>query len=171
VTGGASGTAIVIFGAAVRRDGQPSETLRRRVAAAFACGTRLGDVLYVPTGAVGRYGPSEASVMAALLQAAGVDPGRIVLEETGRDTLSSARACVRLLRARGFEGRVLAASSRYHLPRCVALLWLGGVRAGACPPPIAAPGLASRWYWRLREAAALPYDLTLAIALRIIRKF
>jgi uncharacterized SAM-binding protein YcdF (DUF218 family) len=161
--------AIVIFGAAVRADGQPSNTLRRRVEAAATFGARQVEPLYVPTGAVGRYGPSEASIMAELLGAFGVPPDRIVVEETGRDTLSSARACARLLRARGHGGRVYAATSAYHLPRCVMLLRLAGLRAHACPPPAfpAAARLRARWFWRLRELAALPVDAAFALALRI----
>lgn len=161
--------AIVIFGAAVRADGQPSATLRRRVQAALDFGRQRPGTLYVPTGGVGRHGPAEALVMRDLLLDAGVAPDRVLAEQTGTDTLSSARACTRLLRQSGFAGRVYAASSAYHLPRCVALLRLAGLDAHPCPPP---PGPASRrfckrWYWRLREVPALPYDVGLALVLRL----
>ena len=109
---------IVIFGAAVRPGGRPSTTLHRRVEAAVAFGARFTAPLFVPTGAVGRFGPSEASVMARLLESRGVPPGRILLEETGTDTLSSARAVVHLLRSREGAATVFAASSINHLPRC-----------------------------------------------------
>jgi vancomycin permeability regulator SanA len=161
---------IIIFGAAVRPDGSPSRTLRDRVAAALACGSRLRDARYMPTGAVGRYGASEASVMAALLREAGAPADRIVREETGVDTLSSARACARLLRERAFAGPVFVATSTYHLPRCIALLRLCGVRARPCTarpvPPASHAG--KRWYWRVREAFALPYDVLAATALRAL---
>jgi uncharacterized SAM-binding protein YcdF (DUF218 family) len=165
--GGGAATAIVIFGAAVRPDGTPSTTLRRRVEAAAAFGRRLPGVLYVPTGAVGRHGPSEASVMAALLRDLGVAAGQIVLEETATDTLSSVRAVRRLL---GGRRAVYAATSAYHLPRCVALLRLAGVPARACPPPRvrAARSFRRRWFWRLREGAALPYDAALVLILRLV---
>jgi uncharacterized SAM-binding protein YcdF (DUF218 family) len=160
---------IVIFGAAVRPGGRPSTTLHRRVEAAVAFGARFTAPLFVPTGAVGRFGPSEASVMARLLESRGVPPGRILLEETGTDTLSSARAVVRLLRAREGAATVFAASSIYHLPRCVVLLRILGVRARAAGPPFVTAG--SRWitrcYWWLREAAALPYDAALAAITRL----
>jgi uncharacterized SAM-binding protein YcdF (DUF218 family) len=160
-------TAIVIFGAAVRPDGSPSTTLRRRVEAAAAFGRTLPGVLYVPTGAVGRHGPSEASVMAELLADLGVAPGQIVLEETATDTLSSVRAVRRLL---GGRQAVYAATSAYHLPRCVALLRLAGMPARACPPPgvPAARSFRRRWFWRLREGAALPYDAVLVLMLRLV---
>ena len=149
---------VVIFGCAVMANGEPSPTLRARVDAAFRCGG--AGSRYIPTGAVGRHGASEASVMARLLTQHGVPPGQIALEEMGTDTLSSVRAVARML-ARD-AGPVRAATSGYHLPRCLLLLRMAGVRASACKPP---PSGAWRWYWRLREAAALPYDAVL-MALR-----
>lgn len=163
---------IIIFGAAVRPNGRPSGTLRRRVEAAAAFGATLSGAIYMPTGAVGRFGASEASVMADILMRLGVPKSRIRLEETGTDTLSSARACARMLRPAGggrYPGRVYAATSAYHQARCLALLRLAGVPARAAPPP-RAPASARflpRWSWRLRETAALPYDLAVAVALRL----
>lgn len=161
--------AIVIFGAAVRPDGQPSTTLRRRVQAAVRFGRALPVAIYVPTGAVGRFGASEASVMAEMLRRSGVPAERIVLEETGTDTLSSVRAVAAVLRERGHTGPVYAASSAYHLPRCVLLLRLAGFWARACPPPRvpAARSCAKRWYWRLREVPALPWDAGLMLLARL----
>jgi len=164
-----AGAAIIIFGAAVRPDGTPSRALRLRVDAALRCAARLSQPLFVPTGGVGRHGPAEATVMTALLQAAGVPEAAILPETTGDDTLSSVRACAALLKGRGFRGRVYAATSAYHLARCVALLRIAGLPARPCPRPLvpAARGCGARWYWRLREAAALPVDLALAVLLRL----
>ena len=151
---------IIIFGAAVRPDGQPSGALRDRVSAALRLGEPLG-ATYMPTGGIGRHGPAEAEVMADLLQAQGVPPARIRLEPTARNTIGSVRACAALLR--GFTGPVYAATSAYHLPRCVVLLRLAGLRALPCPPP-RRPASAShrrRWWWRLREVPALPLDAAL----------
>ncbi len=166
---GADRPAIIIFGAAVLPNGQPSQTLRRRVAAAARHGATLDRPLYVPTGGIGRFGAAEAEVMAALLRQAGVAPGDILVEATATDTFSSALACTGLLRARGHRGPVLAASSAYHLPRCLVLLWLAGWPARACPaPPFpAAARLGKRWYWRLREVPALPYDALLMLWARL----
>jgi uncharacterized SAM-binding protein YcdF (DUF218 family) len=164
-----SAPAIVIFGAAVRADGTPSTALRRRVEAAAAFGKSLPSGLYVPTGARGRHGPAEAEVMARLLEQLGVAESAILRETTGTDTLSSVRASLRLLAEHGHKGPVFAASSAYHLPRCVLLFRIAGCAARACPPH---PGPASqrfcaRWYWRLRELPALPYDAALVLALRL----
>lgn len=155
--------AIVIFGAAVRPGGRPSETLRRRVEAAAAFGRTLDDPLFVPTGGLGRHPPTEARVMAHLLLRGGVPRERIRLEETGRDTLSSALAVAALLR--GHRGRIYAASSSYHLPRCVLLLRLAGLSARRAPPP--RQKVRELWWWWAREAAALPYDGVLMLWRRL----
>ena len=152
---------IIIFGAAVRPDGTPSGALRDRVDAAIRFGRTRPGVLYMPTGGQGRFGAPEADVMADLLRAQGID--RIEPERTARNTIGSVRACVRLLRGR--PGPVFAATSGYHLPRCVLLLRLAGLDAHACPPPPrhAATRWTRRWFWRLREVPALPLDAALML--------
>jgi uncharacterized SAM-binding protein YcdF (DUF218 family) len=155
--------AIIIFGAAVRPDGSASPTLQRRVEAAARLGARLEAPIFIPTGAKGRHGEAESTVMAALLGEFGVPRERITEEPTGTDTLSSAIACRRLLH--GHVGPVFAATSRFHLPRCLLVLRLLGLPAR--PVPIGGSargaGLLQRWYWRLREMPAIPYDAGLAI--------
>jgi vancomycin permeability regulator SanA len=163
-------TVIVIFGAAVRPDGSPSTALWRRVQAAYAFGHRQDNAIYVPTGAIGRHGPSEASVMARLLRDQGVPDENILLEESGTSTLTSTRAVLRLLQAHGRHlGPVYAATSAYHLVRCVVLMRLAGLDARACPAwrRPAARNFRKRWYWRLREVVALPVDVAIMGALRL----
>ena len=160
-------SAIVIFGAAVRPDGAPSRTLRVRVEAALALGARLERPLYLPTGGIGRFGDAEAAVMARLLRAAGVAESDIRPEPTAHDTVSSVRAVRRMLA--DHRGPVHAATSAYHLPRCVVLLWLAGLTARPCPPPpaLAAAAWRKRWWWRLREVPALPWDAAFVVWLRV----
>jgi uncharacterized SAM-binding protein YcdF (DUF218 family) len=159
--------AIVIFGAAVRPDGQPSRTLRVRVEAAAAFGRGLDRPLYVPTGGVGRFGEAEAVVMARLLRELGVAAAEIRPEPTAHDTVSSVRAVRRMLA--GHAGPVFAATSAYHLARCVILLRLAGLPARPCPPPpaVAAGRFRKRWWWRLREVPAIPWDAAFVLLLRV----
>jgi len=160
---------IVIFGAAVRPDGTPSSTLRHRVAAAARFGARFTRPLFIPTGAKGRHGDAEAAVMARQLIESGYPESAILTEETGTDTLSSVRAVARMIRSIDPVARVYACTSAYHLPRCLLLLRLAGIHAHACPPPPvpAATRRSLRWYWRLRETPALPYDALLMLWLRL----
>lgn len=92
---------LVIFGAAVREDGSPSGTLRRRCKSAVRAGQAIDDTIYLPSGGVGRHGPVEALVMRELLMADGVPPQQIVVEVQATDTLQSVRLCSQLLRAHG----------------------------------------------------------------------
>ena len=157
---------VVIFGAAVRPDGQPSQTLRHRVNAAVRFADGFARPVFIPTGAKGRYGDAEAMVMARQLADAGIPVTAIRPETTGTDTLSSVRAVAAMVRG---ASTVYACTSAYHLPRCLLLLRLAGIPARACPPPPvpAASTQWRKWYWRLRETAALPYDALLTIMLRI----
>lgn len=141
--------------------------MRARVQAAVACGRRIGDAVFMPTGGQGRYGRVEAEVMTELLLEAGVSRERILPETTGTNTIRSARACARRLRGRGV--RVYVATSAYHLVRCVLLLRLAGLRAYPCrPAPVPASARwAKRWYWRLREIPAVPVDTALILWLRL----
>lgn len=165
---GAANAVIVIFGAAVRPDGTPSHTLHHRVNAAARFAHRFRNPLFIPTGAKGRYGDAEAAVMARQLRDLGFADTAIIREETGTDTLSSVRAVTRIIRGLHPVPPVYACTSAYHLPRCLTLLRLAGIRAHACPPPPvpAATRQSLRWYWRLREAPALPYDALLMLWLR-----
>jgi len=167
--------AIIVFGAGLRPDGTPSLTLTRRIDAARAFGRGLPDPLYLPTGGVGRSlrdagrtTPSEARAMADALLAAGVPEASILLEETAGDTFDSVIACRAILRRRRHRGPVFAATSAYHLPRCLLLLRLAGLPAQAVPPPDvpAASGWRRRWYWRAREVPALPWDALLMLLRR-----
>ncbi len=162
---------IIIFGAAVRPDGTPSPTLRHRVEAAVRLGARFARPLFIPTGAKGRHGEAEAVVMARLLNQAGFPDTAILTEETGTDTLSSVRAVRRLIAVHRPAGRIYATTSFYHLPRCLLLLRLAGIPARAAKPPSAAAASQwLRWYWRLRETPALPYDVLLLLLLRVTRR-
>lgn len=158
---------IIIFGAAVRPDGTPSGAMRDRVAAAVRFGATLDRPEYMPTGGVGRFGEAEAAVMAQLLRDAGVPDARIHQEPTGVNTRRSVQACARLLHGR--REPVYAATSAYHLPRCVLLLHLAGLDARRCPPHNgpSASSLLRRWYWRLREVPALPMDAALVMWFRL----
>jgi uncharacterized SAM-binding protein YcdF (DUF218 family) len=144
--------------------------LRLRVEAALAFGQTLDRPLYVPTGGVGRHGPAEAEVMARMLRDAGVADEDILPEPTARDTLESVRAVKRLLA--GHAAKLFAASSRYHQARCVLLLRMAGFDAEPCPVvPQPTRAWRRRWFWRAKECVSLPWDVLLAVLLRMAGRF
>ena len=162
----------VILGAAVWRDGEPSPALRRRVETAIEAARGVPNARFLPTGGVGRHAPSEAAVMQRLLRDAGIAAERIVLEETGTDTLSSIAACVRILRATGDLDRVTVCTDSYHVARVRAVFRVFGMRTVAAPAYGAADALGPRRYaWALaREVLGVPWDVALAIAGRSVAR-
>ena len=160
---------LVIFGAAVRADGSASGSLRRRCEQAARTGLAIEGALFLATGGVGRFGPAEALVMRDILVEQGVAPPRILVETLARDTLESIRLCSRILRARPEIDEVIACSSSYHNPRCVALFRLAGFRCRAEPVPSDRSHLGSAKWLRyvLKECLALPWDATLLLALKM----
>ncbi|HEY2660663.1 MAG TPA: YdcF family protein [Caulobacteraceae bacterium] len=162
----------VIFGAAVRADGSPSGTLRRRVEGALAAARGVEHARFMPTGGNGASGFVEADVMARLLIEAGVRPEAILSERQARDTLQSVRRCDGLLRVAGDADNVTPCTSRYHILRCAILFWALGWRVRLAPMP-GDQGLLSwrklLWYYA-REVVALPYDFMLLAAFGLGRR-
>ncbi len=148
----------IIFGARIV-DGRPSPALRRRVENAFALGGTRPETRYLVSGGYGP--PSEADMMAELLIGRGVPPEHIARDTESRTTLATARASARLLAGRRDVRRIVACSSSYHLPRCVMLLRLVGLKAGraAVPSDRAEAGTATWLFYCLREALAIPHNL------------
>lgn len=148
----------VVLGAAVWAGGEPSPALTRRTLHAVHL-ARAGAVRHLLlTGGVGRHPPSEATVMRAVAVGAGLDPARLVLEETATTTLESARACARIIAARGWT-RVLLVSDAYHLPRARLAFRRFGIAAGGSAPP-GGRGETAEWQWlllHLRELVAIPW--------------
>ena len=152
----------VVFGAAVRAGGEPSGTLRRRVDGAFAIGGVAAR--YFVTGGLGEYPPTEAEVMARLLEVRGVPRRQVVVDADATDTFASAENCARLIRAHKGCARVVVCSSRYHMPRCRMLLRRMGVPAvnGSMLGDRPYVSRTKLVYFYLRELIAYPYDLILA---------
>jgi uncharacterized SAM-binding protein YcdF (DUF218 family) len=157
----------VIFGARLRPDGSPGPALERRVAGALAAASGHADAVFLVTGAQPRGGRTEAAVMRALLNKAGIPDARILVEDAAHNTRASAIYCAEILRRRPELEPVLVCSDRFHQPRCVLLLRACGIAARAVPMPNERASM--RWqvwlFYRLRDVAAIAYD-ALMIGLR-----
>jgi len=162
---------LIIFGAAVRPDGSPSGTLRRRVEEAFRSAAGGRPVRFLVTGGLCRHPPAEALVMRRLLLDLGATEEQIVIEDTARNTLQSAVRCAAILRDRRDVANVVVCSSRYHIRRCRMLMRLNGVRpdGSVASQDAHRVGPARYGYAWLREWAALPYDAVLMAGWRIGR--
>lgn len=160
---------IVVFGAAVRPDGTPSGSLRRRCEQAAAQARRLGQAWVLATGGVGRHGPAEALLMRDILIGDGVPADRILIEPCARDTLESVRLCTRLLRERPEVERLLVCSSGYHNPRCVLLFRIAGFACTSEPTPSDRPHLGTFKWTRyvLKEFVVTPWDALVLLTLKM----
>jgi uncharacterized SAM-binding protein YcdF (DUF218 family) len=151
---------IIIFGAAVRVDGSPSGTLRRRVAAAMRFADAAGPVRFLVTGGLGRHPPAEAVAMRRLLLELGAREEQILVEDQARNTRESAILCARMLQGRDDVGAVIVCTSRYHIRRCRMLLRMCGIRTagGAASEDAGFVGRGRHAYSWLREMVAIPVD-------------
>jgi uncharacterized SAM-binding protein YcdF (DUF218 family) len=161
---GAARPLIVVFGAAVRADGRPSPSLRRRIDYAAGAAARFPEADLFCSGAAGREGPSEASVMAGIL-AEHIDPARLHLDEVSTDTLTSVRAAAAFFRAHGYD-RCLTCTDRYHQARIRMLFAFYGIYAR--PIMFYRDDVRTKSWWRMRvrEGAALPYDFVAGLGAR-----
>ncbi|MGR3493770.1 YdcF family protein [Citreimonas sp.] len=144
----------LVLGAAVWPDGQPSPTLRRRAQHAAGLWHEGVPRAIVCCGGVGRHGPSEASVIAALLGEAGVPDATLHLEPLSTTTEENIRHALPILRALGAtEVRIVTDS--WHAPRAVLLARGLGLRARAAPVPWQGGRPAFQARMVLRESGAI----------------
>lgn len=159
--------AIVIFGAALRSDGQPSPSLRRRAHFGALAAQEEPDSWIFCSGGVGRFGGSEASIMRDLLIDRGIDPVRIALDEESKDTLQNVVAAAQFVRSRRLQSAV-ACTDPYHLPRVQMLFAMLGVASTSGFRNIAGSQTPLHYSvaMSLRECAAYPYDLLIVLRRR-----
>lgn len=156
---------IIVLGAAVWQDGEPSPALRRRVAHAVRLWHAGRATYLLMTGGLGTHPPAEAEVMRQLALAADVCASRIVVEDQAASTWQSALRCADVLRQHRWSS-ALVVTDHYHLPRALlAFRWLGVRADGSAPVARPRPGKRwRRWYAYCREVPAYGwYVLRLAL--------
>ena len=152
---------IVVLGSGVRPDGRASSSLRARTLHAIALYKAGHAPALFLTGGVGRFGPSEASVMRDLALAAGVPESALVLDETATSTQQSVDNAARVARVRGWR-TVLVVSEPFHMLRARRMARDAGLDAYASPAvdsPLHRIERLRRWY-TLRETGALFWYFT-----------
>jgi uncharacterized SAM-binding protein YcdF (DUF218 family) len=146
----------VVLGAQVLPGGKPSRTLdaRTRHAARLYAEGRIDRILV--TGGVGKHPPSEAEVMARILQEEGVPEGAVLLEDEAESTWDSARLVAALAAAEGVP-EVLVVTDPLHCVRTAAAFRRAGLIAWA-EPVYSSPMWRVPWLRQgqlLREGGAL----------------
>ncbi len=166
---------LLLFGAALKPDGSPTQTLRNRVAAAVRFGQSRPTILYIPTGGAPKNAQTEASVMRKLLRAHAIPDTSILLEDTAPDTFASIKACSAVLRRLKHPKRapLYFATSTYHAPRCWVLLRLAGWMPHAVPyhpfPIFPQSSYAKVLLIVAHEILATLWDSLLVLLWRIVR--
>lgn len=148
-----SADAIVVFGAAVRPDGSPSQALADRVLT--ACALYKGGYakeLVLSGGSDPRAPRSEPAAMRELAIACGVPDEAIVLDESGANTRATVDNAASLAAARGWQS-VLMVSHDYHLSRIQVASRRAGLRAFTVPAR-ESYGLPGKPWYLAREVAA-----------------
>lgn len=146
--------AILILGAAVWSDG-PSPTLRRRALHGAALWHAGIAPLILPCGGRGRFPPTEAMAITALLIAAGVPPSAIVIEDRSTTTLENIRFALPILRTHGAT-RVMIVTDITHGPRAALVARHFGLHARTSAPPLRGSDPRSLLRQAVRELGAYP---------------
>ncbi len=145
--------AAVVFGAAVRANGEPSQVLRDRTLTACALYERgLVGRLVLSGGRNPTMPLSEPQCMANIALAAGVPASALIFDEAGRNTEASIESVRRLAEVHGW-GSVLMVSHDYHLARIQMTSRKAGLRVFTVPA-VEPKRLLSKPWFTLRETAA-----------------
>ena len=141
-------TTAVVFGAGLRRDGQPTTVLADRVATAAAL-YREGKVSQIiMSGTVRGSGYDEPSAMRSLALKIGVPVEDILIDTGGNRTVNT---CLRARQIFGVE-QALLISQRFHLPRALVICDASGVSALGVAADL--HPYRSQFFWELREIPA-----------------
>ncbi len=151
--------AAVVFGAAVRANGNASRALRDRTLTGIRLYQQgLVDRLVLSGGRDPQAPLSEPACMAAICRAHGVPAEALILDEAGKDTRATIASTRALAAARGWD-RVLMVSHDYHLARIQMASRQGGVRAVTVPAVESQPMLKKPWFVARELAAFVVYWL------------
>ena len=160
---------IIVMGAAVRKGGQASQAMRRRVRHAVDLFKKLKEPYLLVTGGIATYPPAEATLMKELAMEAGIPPECILVEEKGTSTLTNVVESVRILRKRHWTHAIVV-TDPYHLFRSLFVFRCFGIKvtgSGAQGGKEENPAW-KWWYYYCREFIALLWYFVLIKAGRVI---
>ncbi len=138
----------VVFGAGLRRDGQPTTVLADRVTTAAALYHQGKVSRILMSGTVRGSGYDEPSAMRSLALKIGVPADDILVDSGGNRTLYT---CLRARQIFGVE-QALLISQRFHLPRALVICDASGVSAVGVAADL--HPYRFQFFWELREIPA-----------------
>ena len=129
---------LLVLGARVNPDGQPSAALAARLDTAFDFIQEHPEITAILCGGQGSNEPcTEAQAMYDYLVNKGMDAGRLLLEDQSRNTIENIENARALI---GDGHRTAVVTSDYHLARARVLMERGGLDACGIPAPTPYPG-------------------------------
>ena len=129
---------LLVLGAQVNPDGQPSAALAARLDTAYDFLQAHPDSAAILCGGQGSNEPcTEASAMYAYMTARGVDESRLLIEDRSSNTIQNIENAHALI---GDGHRTAVVTSDYHLARARVLMARGGLDACGIPAPTPYPG-------------------------------
>ena len=129
---------LLVLGAQVNPDGQPSAALAARLDTAYDFLQANPDSAAILCGGQGSNEPcTEASAMYAYMTARGVDESRLLIEDRSSNTIQNIENAHALI---GDGHRTAVVTSDYHLARARVLMARGGLDACGIPAPTPYPG-------------------------------
>lgn len=163
--------AIVVLGAAVRKTGEASPALRRRLLHAVNLMREGRSRAMLVTGGLGKYPPTEAEVMKEIALREGIPAEHIFMEQEATSTFESVVLCSRIMRQHGWSTAIVV-SDPYHLFRTIVAFRAFGIRAiGSAAEGGRQDNRLWKWgYYYLREFVALPWYLLLVLAEKMKRQ-
>ena len=142
----------LILGAAVWENG-PSPTLRRRTLHAALLFDQGKVTHLIACGGLGRHPPTEAAVIADLLQSVGVPASQILREDQSHSTLENIRNALPWLAGLNCTDVILITDA-YHAPRARLIARRLGLIAVSSSPPLAGTSVKQFVKSALREIPA-----------------
>jgi vancomycin permeability regulator SanA len=139
----------VVLGTKVERDGEPSLALQARLGEALTLYRRGLFPLVMVSGAHGREGFDEGTVMKRWLVARGVPEAAVIADNEGVNTWATAKNAAALMRARRLRSAMIV-SQYYHTPRSRLAFEKNGITA-LC--------WAHARYWSWRDLYAVPREV------------
>lgn len=145
---------VIVLGARVETDGQPSKALKHRIDAAAGYLKQNPDAVAVASGGAGADEVmTEAECIRAGLVAAGIDESRILIEDRSTDTGENIRNTLAVI---GSEAPVAVVTNNFHVFRSIALAKHAGFTSvSALAAEYTGPMLP---HYMIREAVGITVD-------------